>query len=47
MIISLGGNTLMLDVSPDTLVPSLVDDVAELLGLASWFYDSCCGGCGV
>ena len=33
MVISLGGKTLMLDVSPDTLVLSLVDDVAELLGL--------------
>ena len=32
MIISLGGKTLMLDVSPDTLVLSLVEDVAELLG---------------
>ena len=39
MVISLGGKTLMLDVNPDALVLSLVDDVAELLGLpASCFY---------
>ena len=39
MIISLSGKTLMLDVSSDTLVLSLVEDVAELLGLpATSFY---------
>ena len=39
MVISLGGQTLMLDVSLETLVLSLVDDVAELLGPpASCFY---------